>query len=346
MPILREDQLRGLYEALAKKFGAPGEEASIFADALVQADLRGFDGQGILLMNEHWLKFLRARAIKPGSRVSIVKETSAMALLDGGGGLGQVIGTKAMKLAVEKARKSGVGIVSVRNSNDWGMTGYYSMKALEYDCIGIAMATFHNPFVAPWGGRDRILGSNPFSYAIPARRHWPIVLDMATAATSGSRIYEAMIHGKKIPEGLVLDAYGSPTTNPRSLYEGGALMSFGPRGYGLLVMVEILAGPLSDMGLASDREAFVGQLCVAIDVNQFTPIDEFKEKVDRLIDKVKSSRVASGFTEILVPGEKEFREKQRRTSEGISVPDNVWQDVTKIAEELGVDWKQAVRWNS
>jgi LDH2 family malate/lactate/ureidoglycolate dehydrogenase len=347
---LTEQQLRKLYEALVGHLGAPQDEAANFADALVQADLRGFDGQGILLVNYHYLQSLRAGEVKPGSKTRIVKETPAMAVLDGGGGLGQVIGTKAMQLAVAKAKNLGVGVVSVRNSNDWGMTSYYSMKALEQDCVGIAMAIYNAPRVAPWGGRDPIFGTNPFSYAIPAKRHYPIVFDISTAASSQSRIYEAMLQGRKIPEGLILDSNGRPTTDPHVLFPdistntGAVLLTFGHRGYGLMTMVELLTGPLSGMGLSVDAEGpgKLGQFVMAIDIDQFTPIDAFKEKVDRLIDSIKSCRLAEGFKEIHLPGEIEWLNERSRKKEGIEVPRRVWEEVTGIAEELGIDWKKVI----
>ncbi len=192
-----------------------------------------------------------------------------------------------MEVAVAKAKKSGVGLVSIGNSTAWGSTSYQSTMALKHDCIGVAMAIYNSPMVAPWGGRDPVFGTNPFSYAIPAKKHWPIVLDMSTAAASASRVYEAMVHGRKIPEGWILDSSGRPTTDPHALFSdlsrpaGGVLQTFGPRGFGLMIMVELLTGPLSGMGLSINNDAGVrlGQLCMAIDINQFTPIDEFKEKV-------------------------------------------------------------------
>lgn len=354
MFIFKERQLRRLFEAIARKFDMSEEESDAWIEHCILVELRGNLMQGLAYLDHHYIQRFSDGRVTFGAEFTRVKETPAMAVLDAGGAVGALAGKRAMALAVEKAKKSGACVVSVRHSNDWGMIGCAAMQALDHDCIGIAMVN-SRPEVAPWGGTDAVYGLNPFSVAIPTEKHFPILLDMSSSDTRGLEAQKQLILGDGIPEGLYYDEKGEIVTDPTRW--GSYLKSWGIKGGAqgmssyrdlcLSVMMDVLGGALSGMSCALDLgtpEPAVdgvrtprGQFVLALDVAHFVPIDEFKRKVDRMIDQAKSSRLAPGFTEILMPGERGFREEQKRRKEGIPVHEKVWERVKKAVEPLGID---------
>jgi LDH2 family malate/lactate/ureidoglycolate dehydrogenase len=310
MPILRPEQMRKLCETFIEKLGGSKEEAEAFADMFVKAELRGVRIQGLQSMNPFVIKRIREGHIKLRSKIKIIRETSASILLDGENGLGQIVGKKAMELAIRKAKEAGIGVVSVRKIGDMGMLAYYSMMALQHNCIGVVFCNAR-PMVAPWGGKEPIIGTNPISVAIPAGKERPIVVDVATIDRS---------------------RFSLPFKIP-FVYSSVHDYCFG-------VVIDLMAGALSGTACAKDVYAERGAFCMVIDISQFLPIAEFKRRVDRMITQVKSSQLAEGFTEILMPGEREFKEEEVKLREGIPIPDEIWDEVRVLADELKVDWKK------
>ena len=334
------------------KLGVPPEEADVTAEVLVEADLRGIDSHGVARLRRY-VRGLQVGQMVPRPKVTVVRETATTALLDGGGGLGPPIGRKGMQMAIEKAKETGVGFVAVRNSNHYGIAGYYAMMALEHDLIGLSM-TNASPLVVPTFGREAVLGSNPISVAVPAGSERPFVLDMATSVVPRGKLEVYARRGKEIPLGWAVDEEGLPTADPRRVLDnvarrhGGGLLPLGGageelgghKGYGLSLVVDILCGVLAGAAYGpltyTGPTPNLGHLFGALRVDLFRPLEEFKADMDDLIRRLKASAKAPGQDRIFIHGEKEFEEAERRQREGIPLHPAVVDSLRKIGEELGI----------
>jgi LDH2 family malate/lactate/ureidoglycolate dehydrogenase len=309
--------------------------------------------QGLEHLGYHWFQRFTDGTTAWGVQPEILRETPAMAILDAHGAMGAYVAKYAMDVACRGAKGSGVFTVAVRNSPDWMMMGYSTRQALRYDCVGMVLAN-SRPDVAPWGGTQARYGHCIISMAIPAARHYPLLMDMACNDTGGLTAQHMLMNGE-MPQGLYYDADGAEVTDP-SLWgteninwgiRGGAQRMAGYRDLALTACVDAFAGALTGMKCALDLavpEPVVngertprGQLVTAFDIDQFTPFETFTSKVDRAIDQVKSSQLAPGFTEILMPGERGYREEDRRRREGIPITAKVWRDVSDLARARGVN---------
>ena len=343
MKVLSASQLKRICVAILEAVGTPRDEAEIVADSLVKADLRGIDSHGVFRLIVY-VNRVRHKTIIPGAPFTIIRETPSTALVSGGFGFGQVIGVKAMKLAVEKARKTGIGAVSVFDTNHFGMVAYYAMIGLQNDMIGVVTCNT-SPWVVPWGGRVPMLGTNPICVATPSGQDIPIILDMATSAAARGKIERAAKEGKPIPEGWAVDQNGEPTTEPVAALKGALLPFGGPKGYGLSFIVDIISGALAGAACGKDvcslfpeeRKCNVGQFFLAINVDAFIPIRDFKAAVDKVVLELRSSPPAPGYASVLIPGEIEYRTEQKRLLEGIPLSNETWQRLKKLCEKLRVD---------
>ncbi len=231
-------------------FGVAKNDAMQAAEVLASADLRGIDSHGVARLHSYF-DMLGEGRINPKPELKVVRSTLSTATVDGDNGLGLVVGPQANRIAMDMAEKAGSGWVSVRNTNHYGIAGYYVLKALERDLIGWAM-TNSTMLVAPLWGAERMLGTNPIAIAFPGKEEPPIVIDMATSAAAYGKIEIARRRGEPIPEGWAIDSEGRPTTNPDHMVDGGALLPLGSdrdrgghKGYGLAIMVDVLCGVLS-----------------------------------------------------------------------------------------------------
>jgi LDH2 family malate/lactate/ureidoglycolate dehydrogenase len=346
--MITKSQLTMICQNILCALGATEEECKITAEQLVKANLRGVDTHGVGLLLQY-ARRIQSGLIKINANVHIVRETSSTALLDGDGGLGQVAGVKAMELAIRKAKGNGVGVATIRNSNHFGMLCHYPMMAIEEDMIGCAICNTA-AVMAPWGGRARILGNNPIAFAIPAGKEKPIVYDAALSVVAGQRIYQAYIKGEKIPEGWAFDSMGRPTTDPSKVrssegYIGLLAPMGGHKGYCLSVIFDILCCALTGANFSMDNPALVdlsktwngGCFTMAIDIGSFISVEEFKDRVDEFIKTIKSSPVAEGSDEILLPGEREYIEEEKRLMEGIPIEEKVWINLSNLAKQLGIN---------
>ncbi len=355
---LQAEDLHHFCRRVFESLEVPSEDAALTAEVLVAADLRGVDSHGVVRLRRY-VDGLRNGVMLPHPKVKVVRETAATALLDGGGGLGQPIGARAMRLAMEKAQGVGAGFVAVRNSNHYGIAGYYAMMALERDLIGLSM-TNASPLVVPTFGRDAILGTNPLSLAAPAQRERPFVLDMATSVVPVGKLELYQLLGKPIPKGWATDERGIATTDPglavRNVRQrlGGGLLPLGGegeelgghKGYGLALMVDILCGVLSGAGFADrlpDRGQRgrkgpdkLGHFFGALMVEAFRPLEEFKDDMDEIIRRLKGSPKAQGQSRIYIHGEKEWEMAEKRGREGIPLPAPVVESLEKVGQEVGV----------
>jgi L-2-hydroxycarboxylate dehydrogenase (NAD+) len=340
--ILTLERERSIIRSLLRRLGASEEEASATADVLAEGDLRGFASHGLLRL-PYILRALKRGKIIANAKVKVVKKAPATALIDGGHGLGHYIAMRAMRLAIEKARKQGIGAVGVYNSNHFGIAGYYAEMATREGLVGLVTTTT-DALVHPWGGVEPLLGTNALAVGIPADPN-PILLDMAMSVAARGKLVEAMKKGKQIPKGWAVDSEGRPTTDPKKGLDGALSPFGGIKGYGLALVLELLAGPL--VGAAAGKEVHgtlepvkgfctKGDFMIAINPAMFVPAGEFKARVKKFLTQLKASRKAPGVEEILVPGEPEFRTREKRLREGIPIADEVWSEIEQIAKELGV----------
>ncbi len=340
------------------KMDIPEEDAQITANVLVAADLRGIDSHGVARLRRY-VNGLRNGMMRARPEVRTVAESAVTALIDAGGGLGQPVSYRAMEKAIQKAREYGAGFVTVRNSNHFGIAGYYAMMALEHDCIGISM-TNAAVLVVPTFGRDAMLGTNPIAVAAPAGKERPFVLDMATSTVPRGKLEVYNRLEKPIPLGWATDESGTPTTDAGRVLEnfkqraGGGLLPLGGagellrgyKGYGLALWVDIFTAVLSGAAYAdlvypkdeagNPLPSAIGHFFGAWRVDAFRPVDEFKAAMDDLQQRLKNAPKAEGEERIYIHGEKEYEEADRRASEGIPLNPKVAADLRAIGEEFGV----------
>lgn len=326
-----------------EKLNVPSEDAETAANVLVQSDLRGVDSHGVARLGRYYVSGLQMGIINPRPEIKVVKETPATALIDGGSGLGMVVGIKAMNYCIRKAKRSGAAFVSVRNSNHFSIAAYYAMMALAHDMIGISL-TQANPSVVPTYGRQPMYGTNPISVAVPANEERPFVLDMATSVVARGKLDVAARKKRPIPLGLGLDKEGNPTTDPLVVLDSRALMPLGGmaetagyKGYGLGLVVDILSGVLSGWGPGITVKGLkVGHFFGALRVDGFRPVDEFKAMMDDMIRSIKASPKAPGHDRIYIHGEIEFEAEEERRKHGIPLHPEVIDSLREIAKDLQV----------
>jgi len=350
-----EGALRRFCEEALKKLGVPAGDARTTTDVLVTADLRGIESHGVARLGRY-VAGLKKGFMRPTDQSRIIKETKATALVDGGQSLGQVVGRKGMDLAIKKARDTAVGVVAVRNSNHYGIAGYYSLMALEHNLVGVS-TTNAGPLVVPTFGRTAILGTNPISLAAPALKEKAFVLDMATSTVPRGKVEVYNRLGKPMPHGWAVDETGRSSTDPKRVLNalanrlGGGLLPLGGegedlgghKGYGLALMVDVLSGVLSGAatGLqvyADEQRPNVGHFFMALDPAAFRPLDEFRRDMDRLALELKDSPKADGQDRIYVHGEKSFARMEKYRQEGIPLDPKVVENLKKIGADLGVPW--------
>jgi L-2-hydroxycarboxylate dehydrogenase (NAD+) len=348
--VYRSEDLRDFVERFFVKLNVSAVDAHVAADVLLSADMRGVDSHGIIRLNTYYGSRLRQGLIDPSSPIIVMNETPTTLALNGGNGLGQVVAYHAMLRCIEKARQSGLAMVTVRNSNHYGIAGYYAMMALPQDMIGISF-TNSQPLVAPTYGRTPILGTNPIAVAVPAGEELPYVLDMATSIVPIGRVTVHRDAGIPIPEGWGTDQEGNITTSPLDVLQGGALMPLGGpdflrgyKGYGLSLMVDIFSGILSGAAYGPhvgrpgtvSKTADVGHFFAAIRVDAFRPVEEFKQSMDAYIRELKAAPKASGHERIYIHGEKEFERSKRYQRDGVPIMAATAESLAKVGAEVGV----------
>lgn len=358
---IQAEALRGFTTQVFQKLGVPAHDAEITSEVLLSADLRGVDSHGVARL-PRYVNGIRDGVMVPGVEPKIVIETPTTATLDAADGLGQPASVLGMELAMQKAKQSGAGFVTVRNSNHYGIAGYYALMALQHDLIGISL-TNADTLVVPTFGKKTLFGTNPIAVAIPAGEEKPYVLDMATSVVPRGKLEVYSRLGKEMPLGWATGPDGNPTTDAALSLKGlaskdvmggilplggaGELFS-GHKGYGLALLVEILCGVLA--GTAYGELVYpvsaegkplpskIGHFFGAIRVDGFRPIDEFKADMDNLIRMIKNSPKADGQERIYIHGEKEFEIEEERRRRGIPLHSKVVANLKKIADELKVRW--------
>ena len=325
-----------------ERAGMPGPDAALLADTLVQADLWGHQSHGVLRTG-WYLARLQSGAMKALTQPRFVVAAGAVAVVDGDDGVGQAITKFATRDAIRRAKLHGVAAVAVRNSNHFGTCMYYTRMAAAEGCV-MMLTTNGGPAIAPWGGRRKVIGTNPWSVSCPAGRHPPLMMDMANTGVARGKIYLARQRRERIPLGWALDAEGEPTTDPQEAIDGIILPMAGHKGYAIAVVVDMLSGVLSGSAFLSgvngpykaDLKSGAGHFLTVFNIEAFQPLAEFNVRMDAFVDELKSVPLAKGTEEIFYPGEMEARSDARLRNEGIELPDDTFADLERAAAAIGM----------
>src|SRR5882724_4467045 len=326
--------------------GLPAADAAVTAGAMLDADLSGSDAHGIFRL-PGYVRTLQRGHINVRPDIKIIERGPATALIDGDNGMGHLVMTYAANKAVEIARETGLAWVGVRRSNHAGAASTYAAIPLAHGMVGMYSAVSGSNFMAPWGGAEPLLGTNPIAVAIPAGDEPPIVLDIATSVVSNGSIRTYAVEGKPMPEGWVISREdGSPITDGRRLFEGMFMQLAGYKGSGLALVLGLLGGPLNRAAFGRDvkdstgdqlRENNTGQFVIALDVERFLPLDAFKAEVDRHVDDLASSQRLPGVDEIHIPGHGRAARMADRSKNGVPLEETLLKQVDELAKTLAIE---------
>jgi len=340
---------------LFQKMGCSVRDSEIIADVFLAAELRDHASHGMIRIKDYY-QLWKANRINVNPDIKIVHESPSTAVVDGDNAIGMVAARKSMEIAIEKARNAGTGWVSTRNSNHFGIAGYYSMMALKQDMIGICL-TNANPLVAPTFSVSRMMGTNPIAVSIPAKDQPPFVADFATTPIARGKLAVAEKKGEKVAFGLVQDKTGNPSDDPSILKVGGSMLTLGGdrthgshKGFCLTAIVDIFSAVLSGANFGPFVPPSVAYLPVldkkvgegtghffgAMRIDAFQPTEEFKAKMDEWIKTFRSAKPIKGQERVLIPGDPEREAEERNMRDGISLVPAIRQDLLEIAEELQI----------
>lgn len=340
-----------------ESMGLPPDDAALIADVFVRAEERGIPSHGMLRLKDYYLLWKEKR-IKADPHIRIVHESPSTAVIDADMAIGMVAAARSMRLAIEKANSCGTGWVATRNSNHFGIAGYYAMMALPHDMIGITLCNA-NPLVAPTFSVSRLLGTNPIAVAIPAGKYPAFVADFATTPIARGKLAIAAKKEEKVPLGYVQDALGYPSDDPDILRRGGAMLPLGSdrihgshKGYCLSALVDIFSSLLSGanfgpfvppsiayLPLPQNQPGLgTGHFFGAIRIDAFRPAEEFKAMMDLWIETFKKAKPAEGQERVYIPGEIEREAEEKAAREGITILPAVINDVKEVASALGIEF--------
>jgi LDH2 family malate/lactate/ureidoglycolate dehydrogenase len=330
------------------KLGLPDRDAAVVAALMAQADLQGSDGHGVSRLPQY------ARRIKAGGfnvkpDIRVVREQASTALVNGDNGMGHLVMSRAAGIAIEKARTTGIGWVNAQFSNHAGPASLYARMPLAHDMIGLYFAVGNANHLPPWGGLDMLLSTNPIAAAIPAGAEQPIVLDMATTVAAYGKVKTKALRGESMPVGWMIDREGQPLTDPKRAEEGMLLplggMEAGYKGYGLAMIIGLLAGTLGGAAMGKDVIDFnhdddsvtnTGQAICAINVAAFGEVATFKAAVDTLVRDIRGSARMPGVEQITMPGERSEETRIARGRVGIPIAPALQRGLDQLADELGI----------
>jgi LDH2 family malate/lactate/ureidoglycolate dehydrogenase len=341
---VRKEELQEFVANLLIAAKGSSEDAEIVSESLVWADLRGRHEHGVSFLLPTLIRMLVRSLIHSPATMKWTKTAPATYQLDAGHGFGQVAGCLAMEKAISLASTQGIGLVAVRQSNHYGAAAYYSARAAEAGCIGFT-CTNSFPRVAPFGGSQPLLGTNPLAFACPTASGSPVLVDFATAALAGLSIRKMSENGGQLPPGVALDADGQPTTNPSAVAKGCLLPAAGPKGFGLGLMVEIFSGLLTGAAMGReigsffntwDRPANLGHVFIAIHIDHFMPIGAFTDRLQTLLGWIVDCPSQHGAEPVRFPGELRSRYAALYERSGIPLEIRAVQVLDQLADELTV----------
>jgi len=360
MPTFKLPQLQSFCKDIFLKIGCPEADATLASEVLTAADLRGIDSHGVARLSGY-IRLWEKKRINPVPQLTIIHETPSTATLAADGALGLVSAPFAMKVAIEKAKNVGTGWVAVQGSNHFGIAGFHAMMALEHNMIGIAM-TNASPLVAPTFSNKRMLGTNPMAFAIPALNEPAFVADFATTTAANGKLELLQRSNKNAPDGWIQDKQGKNANDPHELSHGGALLPLGGdrehgshKGYCLGAVVDIFSAVLSGANYGPWVPPFVafldppndpvgegiGHFFGAMRVDAFRPKEVFLEHMDNWIQTFRNAPVVEGMPAMVIPGDPERQAEAQRKITGIPLVSDVWEDLKKLGEKLGVEFPRA-----
>ncbi|MBI1306149.1 MAG: Ldh family oxidoreductase [Bacteroidetes bacterium] len=353
--VVSPEKLKELTIAIFSKMGCSESDAHLAADVLISADMRGIDSHGVARLSGY-VRLWKAGRINAKASPKLIYENPTTGTFDGDSGLGLTNAAKAMDIAIQKAEQFGSGWIAIKNSNHFGIAAYHAMKALPKNMIGMAL-TNASPLVSPTYSKERLLGTNPICYAIPAGEESPVIIDMATSAAANGKLEIAQRKGELIPEGWLQDSLGRITNKPEDLKGGGSLLPLGSiketgshKGYALSAFVDIFSGVLSGanygpwvppfvsfLPLAPDMPGEgIGHFVGAMRVDGFRPLEEFQKNMDQWIRRFKAAETVPGQPEVIIPGEPEARLEKERVVTGIPLIDAVYNDLESLCTEFQI----------
>ena len=337
-------QLESFITQAMVSLGLPQADAQTVGHLMAEADMQGSDGHGVIRLVPYAKRILAGGMnLKPNIRV--VQERTAMALIDGDNGMGHLVMKRATELAIQKARSSGIAWVGSRLSNHAGPASLYARMALQHDMIGLYFAVGNANHLPPWGGMDMLLSTNPISAGIPTAEEPPVVLDMATTVAAYGKVKAKAKRGEMMPQGWMIDRQGQPLLDPNKSGEGFLLPIGEHKGYGLALIVGLLAGTLGGAAMGRDVVDFnadhvtvtnTGQAILVIDLAAFGDPDHFKHQVDKLVRDIRSSERLPGVERIWLPGEQSHNKRERYTTQGIPVAPTLVSELNALAAEWGI----------
>ncbi|NWF94156.1 MAG: Ldh family oxidoreductase [Syntrophaceae bacterium] len=342
------EELKNFCKQAYQRAGVPQEEAEIVADLLARSDLRGVETHGVTRL-PIYIERLQKGYVRAKCQLTVIKERGPVTFMEAHGSMGHVVGHRAMEIAIQRAEVYGIGWVSVKDSGHFGVAGLFPMMALKRDFIGYVVSN-SAPMMAPWGGRDRIIGNNPLSYAFPADQYPPVVVDLSCSVVSSGKLILCRKKGEKIPLGWAFDKNGLPTQDPFEGYEGGGSLApiGGHKGYALALVHEILTAVLTGgkwtrdiKSLYEEDRTGIQGTChsfMVLDPDGFLGREEFKKRMDRYIQSIKESRKAQDSKEILMPGEPEYRTELKFLKEGIPLAPNTVKELISLGKSLGISF--------
>jgi L-2-hydroxycarboxylate dehydrogenase (NAD+) len=354
MIVIKENKLIAFYIEIAKALGASPDEAHVWATCMVRADLRGMYTQGAAIIS-YSIKLIENGLATFGVPFKILKDEPSMALVDGGHGVGVVVSTNGMNLAIEKARSTGVGCIWVQNGGDFMMAANHTLQAIEQDMVGVAMRNGY-PAVTPWGGKEPFFCTNPLSVAVPTQDEPPIVIDMAAGSFSVGQVVMASRDNRLLPSAHLVNREGIYTNDPtkividpndRESALNGAIVTLGHKGLVWTLIVELFTGLLAGSNTSnlnnylptSENPHKEETFLMAIDVSKLQPVADFKASADRFARALRSVKPAEGFDRVLYPGLIEAENEAARKKEGIPIRDEVWEQIIISATRLGVKFE-------
>lgn len=335
---------KAVYE-IFKAHNIPSEDANSVAKHLVLANLRGVESHGVVRVKSY-IDRLKLNLVESDNNIRIEKEFSSFCRVNGGNNLGIIVATKAVEIAINKAKETGLACVGVYNSNHCGMLADYTNKIANSGCIGFAVSNAPSS-MAPWGAKELYFGTNPMSYAIPTFTDRNIVFDMATSVVARGKITYAYKNNLKIPIGWALDKDGKNTEDPQAALEGSVLPVGGPKGSGLALLVDILSGIVTGAAFGTnigsmkqvDKKQDVGHFFLVMRPDLFVDIDTFKNNIQKIKSDIKNLAKADGNNEILLPGELEYGLMESRLQNGIPLSSVIVDELTEIAREKGIEFE-------
>ena len=324
--------------------GLPAGDAAQVAELMAQADLTGADGHGVFRLPQY-LRRIRAGGLNVQPDIRVERETSASAVINGDNGMGHLVMRRATELAIAKAKAHGIGWVGAHHSNHAGPAALYADLAAEAGLVGIYLAVGSANHMAPWGSIEPLLSTNPIAIAVRGRRHGTVLLDMATTVAAYGKVKLAAQRGQAMPEGWMIDGQGQPLTDPARAKEGTLLPIGGYKGYGLSLMIGLLAGTLNGAAMGSQVVDFnaddttltnTGHTIAALDPAAFCDAEAFRDEVDRIVDELQAAARLPGVDRIRVPGEGRHATRCARLAGGIPLTAELRGTLDKLAAELGV----------